>query len=1154
MFNLFKKDYLKKAEREYMKIDALGKKYSSMSDEELKKQTQKFKEDISNGASLDGILPDAFALVRESCDRVLGKRPYPVQMVGGIVLHNGQIAEMKTGEGKANPVTFPIPTPDGWKTCGDIKVGDMLFDKYGKPTKVLGVYPQNGKKMVFNVNFADERVVPCANEHLWDVYDKCDNFKEKRTLTAKELLDQDKLHPGRFYIELSEAVEYDEISFPDSPSMVVYEFFENIRQVNELSSDRIQRLGEDGRKELIEKSLVNDYLISSIDQRWEMLDAFFKFFGNQEDQIGYKMTIPTDNETVIDFVSELIYSLGMAVKKHSSNGSTTFKILSDTDGVIGSKLIQITGIDRMAGQRVPMVCFEVDNEEHLFLVGDYIVTHNTIVSAAPIYLNALSGKVHVITVNDYLAERDKNEIGKVLNFLGVSVGLIYPQMPKKEKQEAYSCDVIYGTNKEFGFDYLRDNMAKDKTELLQSGLNFAIIDEVDSVLIDEARTPLIISGQGFSGPDLYKLADYCVRNLEKGIMPKELTKMESAVNLLSNENDFSEKERIAMKDYIVDEKDKMVVLTDQGVEKVEQMLGLSLAAEENVDISHHIHQALVAYGTMKKDENYIVKDGKVQIVDDFTGRVLDGRRYSDGLHQAIEAKEKVEIQEENKTLATISLQNYFRLYDKIAGMTGTAKTEEIEFRDIYKMNVVQIPTNLPVIRDDREDLIYITEEEKLKCVIEDIKKHHSTGQPVLVGTPTIEQSEIVSRMLKKEGIKHNLLNAKNNELEAHIIAQAGTKGAITIATNMAGRGTDIMLGGNPEFLAIEDLERNGLTEEEINIATNFIPAENEDEQLLKDRYQELLLKQKGICKKRAEEVRRLGGLHVIGTAKHESRRIDNQLRGRSGRQGDPGSSQFFLSLDDDVIRIFAGPSIKNAAKNLGLKHCEPIRNKQLVNMVETAQKRFETKNFDIRKNTLEYDDVNNIQRQIIYKERAGIVNGDINVSSKMEEYIKDTAKAIVQKTNLALKNEQDETKRTKALNNVLKEFVGIDEDVLTKTTSRKEEERAVADILLKKYNKQTNEMKKNNYDAEKIQNNGALQIIDQHWIDYITAIQNLRDLTSMTGYGNTKPVDVYKARSLEMFNDLLSRIKADIVYFILNYQVVERTREVIDLGLVEVSL
>ena len=1125
---IFKKNYLKQANKTLQHINKLEEQFLNMSNEELSGYTSIFKNRIAKGEKLDDLLPEAFGVVRESCKRVLGKRPYDVQMIGGIVLHNGQIAEMKTGEGKANPLITPIPTPDGWKTCGDIKEGDMLFDRTGQPTKVIGVYPQ-GSKVEFDVTLSDGRTVPCANEHLWDVYDIEDPGFNKKTMGTKEMCDNNKLSNGRYYIDLSEPVDYPRVKISKDIFLIGQEIVAAVENENEEKVNSVL-------------AKYSDLLLGSIGQRWDLLDGIARSAGITYVNGEQTFCVNGGCDQFVKFVKELSYSLGLAILCEQSEELLKFTILYNTNGVIEGKYINVVNIEKKR-KRKQMVCFEVDNEEHLFLVGDYIVTHNTIVSAAPIYLNALSGDgVHVITVNDYLAERDMHEIGKVLNFLGISTSWIYPNMDKKLKQEAYACDVVYGTNKEFGFDYLRDNMATDKKDLLQRKLNFAIIDEVDSVLIDEARTPLIISGQGTEAGDLYLVADACVSQLRKGETPEEMTQIEMALENMEKRT-LSQEEINKLGDYIVDEKKGQVFLTDAGVKKVEEFFGIkNLGDEENTNLSHHIQQALRAWGNMKKDENYIVKNGKVQIVDDFTGRVLDGRRYSDGLHQAIEAKERVEIQKENKTLATISLQNYFRQYKKIAGMTGTAATEEQEFKDIYHMSVVQIPTNLPVIRDDKEDKIFINDNGKFAAILEDISKRHAKGQPILVGTPTIEQSEKVSKLLKENGIKHNLLNAKNNELEAEIIAQAGKKNAVTIATNMAGRGTDIMLGGNPEYLAIKKMRQIGYSDEEIYVATNFIPAEDSTEKELKNEYQKLLREESDICRKEGEEVKKLGGLHVIGTAKHESRRIDNQLKGRAGRQGDPGSSQFFLALTDDVIRIFAGDTLKDMAAKLGIKENEYIDNKQLKNMVTTAQKRFEIKNFDIRKDTLEYDDVNNEQRQMIYRLRSEIVNGK---SINVKPFIEYTSQAIMNKFYDSKKNKES----VDTINKGLSALINLD-NVVSVNMSTKEMSNNIYKALMDTYNAKLVEIKEAGYSIDDIINASSLEIIDTHWIDYITAMQNLREFVSMVGYGSEKPIDVYKKDSYTMFNELMYMIKTDIVFSVLTFQV----PQVHDMGTIEVSV
>ena len=596
----------------------------------------------------------------------------------------------------------------------------------------------------------------------------------------------------------------------------------------------------------------------------------------------------------------------------------------------------------------------------------------TLVATLPVYLNALTGKgVHVITVNDYLAKRDSEWMGKVYKFLGLTVGLVIAGMEPEEKRAAYNCDVTYGTNNEFGFDYLRDNMVIYKEQLVQRELNYAIVDEIDSILIDEARTPLIISGRGTQSSDLYKKADNFVRKLTPKVLVEEDVKNEEQAE--DNEN----------YDYIVDLKAKSASLTQKGIRKAEQEFGLENFNDiENSELVHNVNQALRAHGVMKKDIDYIVKDGEVLIVDEFTGRIMYGRRYNNGLHQAIEAKEHVKIADESKTLATITFQNYFRMYSKLSGMTGTAMTEEAEFQEIYKLDVIEIPTNKPMIREDLHDVIYKNEAGKFRAVIADIKECHEKGQPVLVGTVSIEKSEKLSNMLKKEGIKHEVLNAKFHEKEAEIIAQAGKYGAVTIATNMAGRGTDIMLGGNSEYLAKQEMRKQRYTEAQIEQATAF--NETDDQEILEARkkFKELQDKFDKEIKEEKQKVIEAGGLKIIGTERHESRRIDNQLRGRSGRQGDPGQSRFYIGLDDDLMKIFGGDMITKVYNTLGADEDMPIEAKILSNAVESAQRKVESRNFSIRKNVLEYDDVMNVQRGIIYDERRKVLNGE-----NLKEYI-----------------------------------------------------------------------------------------------------------------------------------------------------------------------
>jgi preprotein translocase subunit SecA len=638
-------------------------------------------------------------------------------------------------------------------------------------------------------------------------------------------------------------------------------------------------------------------------------------------------------------------------KKRLSEGETLDDLLPEAFAVVREASKRVLGMRHF----------------HVQLIGG-IVLHQgriaemktgegkTLAATLPVYLNALEGKgVHVVTVNDYLARRDAEWMGKVYQFLGLSVGVIVHDLDNDQRRKAYNCDITYGTNNEFGFDYLRDNMVVYREQMVQRGHNYAIVDEVDSILIDEARTPLIISGQGDKSTDLYQQADSLARTLKKKVFTETDDK--------SHDDDIDA-------DYIVDEKAHTATLTSKGIAKAERFFGVeNLSDIENMTLSHHINQAIKAHGLMKRDVDYVVKDGEIIIVDEFTGRLMYGRRYSEGLHQAIEAKEGVTVERESKTLATITFQNYFRMYDKLAGMTGTALTEEQEFQAIYKLDVIAIPTNLPIIRDDHPDVVYKGINGKFEAVLNDIEESHKKGQPVLVGTISIETSEHLSRLLKKRGIKHNVLNAKYHDKEAEIVAQAGKFGAVTIATNMAGRGTDIMLGGNPEFLAKQEMRKQGMDEYYINMSTSF--NETNDEEILKARavFKQLYEKFKKETDAEKLKVIEAGGLKIIGTERHESRRIDNQLRGRSGRQGDPGESRFYISLEDDLMRLFGSERLQSMVNMLGLEDDQPIEHRMLSNAIENAQKKIEGINFNRRKNVLQYDDVMNQQRELIYKER-----------------------------------------------------------------------------------------------------------------------------------------------------------------------------------------
>ena len=741
----------------------------------------------------------------------------------------------------------------------------------------------------------------------------------------------------------------------------------------------------------------------------------------------------------------------------------------------------------------------------------------TLVAILPAYLNALAGRgVHIVTVNDYLAKRDSEWMGKVYRFLGLSVGLIVHDLTGEQRRAAYAADITYGTNNELGFDYLRDNMAIYKQEMVQRGHAFAIVDEVDSILIDEARTPLIISGKGEESSKLYEMADYFVSRLKKQVFSTTDSKE------LQDQYDC---------DYIVDEKDRSVSLTQKGIEKAEQFFNVeNLADPENATLSHHINQAMKARGLMKRDIDYVVKDGEVIIVDEFTGRLMYGRRYNEGLHQAIEAKEGVKVASENKTLATITFQNFFRLYDKLSGMTGTALTEEEEFSGIYNLDVVEIPTNKPVIRIDDPDVVYKTEAGKYRAVIAQIKECHAKGQPVLVGTISIEKSELLSQMLKREGIPHNVLNAKHHEKEAEIVAQAGHLGAVTIATNMAGRGTDIMLGGNAEYMAKNELRKQGLSDELIAESNSFAETENPEILAARKAYTEAYKRFKVETDKQAELVRQAGGLFIIGTERHESRRIDNQLRGRSGRQGDPGETRFYLSMQDDIMRLFGSERIMNMMETLGIDEDTPIDAKILSGAIENAQKTVEGRNFQSRKNVLEYDDVMNVQRKIIYEQRRQVLDGEDlqkNIQSMMRFYV-DTyvASAFGEQPKLADKQHFFE---------MMTHFEPIffptgtwllsDEELAALTREQAEEK--ILSLMQRAYAKREEQF--TSPVMREIERVVTLRVVDEFWMDHIDAMDDLRQGIRLRAYAQTDPVIEYKREGFDMFEAMNDAIKEEIV-------------------------
>ena len=740
----------------------------------------------------------------------------------------------------------------------------------------------------------------------------------------------------------------------------------------------------------------------------------------------------------------------------------------------------------------------------------------------PAYLNALTGRgVHVVTVNDYLARRDSEWMGKVYRWLGLSVGLICHDLPNDERKKAYAADITYGTNNEFGFDYLRDNMVIYKERKVQRGHHFAIVDEVDSILIDEARTPLIISGQGEKSTELYTIADHFARSLTVTRVP-----------------DLNEKEDndalYADCDYLVNEKAKTATLTPRGVKKAEQYFNIeNLTDANNITLQHHINQAIKAHGVMQKDIDYVVKDGEVIIVDEFTGRLMYGRRYNEGLHQAIEAKEGVKVAHESKTLATITFQNFFRLYEKLSGMTGTAMTEEEEFREIYKLDVVEIPTNRPVIRVDYPDVVYKTEKAKFRAVIDEIEEHHKTGQPILVGTISIEKSEELSALLKRRGIKHQVLNAKYHEKEAAIVAQAGQKGAVTIATNMAGRGTDIKLGGNAEFMAKEEMRRMQFSEELIAEADAF--SETEDEEILEARrvFGELEAKYKDQIKAAAEEVREAGGLYIIGTERHESRRIDNQLRGRAGRQGDPGKSRFYISLEDDLMRLFGGERLQGLMDKLKIDDDTPIEAGMVSNSIESAQRKVESRNFAIRKNVLQYDEVMNSQRQIIYSQRDQVLNGE-NMKEQIQKMVYGAIEHNV-KQYLPESVPHEEWDMMGLREHYMGWLIGPEDLHFTKSEIEDLEPEHVATELKNKADAiyQAKEAEFTSPIMREVERVVLLRNVDQEWMDHIDAMEQLQDGIRLRAYANQDPVVEYRIEGFDMFDSMIAAIRENTAKMIL---------------------
>lgn len=799
-------------------------------------------------------------------------------------------------------------------------------------------------------------------------------------------------------------------------------------------------------------------------------------------------------------------------KKELENGKTLNDILPEAFAVVREASKRVLGMRHFDVQLIGGIILHQGRIAEM-KTGE----GKTLVATLPVYLNALTGKgVHVITVNDYLAKRDSEWMGKLYKFLGLTVGLAISGMEPDKKREAYNCDVTYGTNNEFGFDYLRDNMVIYKEQAVQRELNYAIVDEIDSILIDEARTPLIISGHANESSDLYKKANDFVKRLNAKIIVEEDIKDEA--QLEDNEK----------YDYIVDLKAKSASLTGKGIKKAEEFFKIENFNDlDNSEIVHHVNQALRAHGVMKRDIDYMVKDGEVLIVDEFTGRIMYGRRYNNGLHQAIEAKENVKIADESKTLATITFQNYFRMYEKLSGMTGTAMTEEAEFREIYNLDVISIPTNKPMVRNDQNDVIYKNENAKYRAIVESIKESAKIGQPVLVGTVSIEKSEKLSKILKQEGIKHNVLNAKYHEQEAEIIAQAGKFGTVTIATNMAGRGTDIMLGGNSEYLARQEMRKQKYTEEQIEEAMAF--NETDDKAVLDTRtkFRDLVKKFDDEIKEEKEKVIAAGGLKIIGTERHESRRIDNQLRGRSGRQGDVGESKFYIGLDDDLMKIFGGDMITSVYNTLGADENMPIESKIISSAVEKAQKRVEGKNFSIRKHVLQYDDVMNAQRELIYSQRKQVLNGE-----NIKDSIINMIHTVIE--NIVLLYSQEEVVNKEVLREEIRRTFGLEDiDALKeeKFNEQKLQEELTKKAIQKYEQKETEIGEQELRELERVV---MLKVVDQKWMDHIDAMDELKDGIGLRAYGQKDPVVQYRIEGTDMFDEMIYSIQQDVVKILLN--------------------
>ena len=1086
------------------KVLSYEEELSKLSDKELKDKTKYFKDRLRAGDTLEDILPEAFATVREAAWRTLGMKPFPVQVIGGIILHQGRIAELATGEGKSLPCDTKIPTPLGWVKAKDVKLGDYLFDADGNTTKVVGVYPQ-GKLQNYLIRFEDGRSIKCSLSHLWTIY--CENCE--KTLTTEEIINL--LNTGKeVYLPMAKAVEYS----TDSKDVV----------------------------EQTEFSAVSDVMFRPLLERERFATEMWLHYGRKiSGKELYEIPERMPEDKVKDFKS-LLQSLGWYCESVQNSNAVIVEKNKDK--------LQITSIVAL-NEEEEHVCFKVENERHLFLAGDFIVTHNTLTATMPAYLNALSGKgVFVITVNDYLAERDSLLMGKVYSYLGLKTGLITHPKTIEERRQAYNCDITYGTNNEIGFDYLKDNMVTDARDRVQRGFNYCIVDEVDSVLIDDSRTPLIISGMGDKGEDGYIVANEFVKRL-KGVHIKEVelgNKFELAIDSLLH-NEFEE--QYGEYDYIVEDKSRAVSLTSKGTKKAEQFFGISNYADiDNQEIAYYVERALKAHGIFHRDTDYIVRNGEVLIVDESTGRIMEGRRYSDGIHQAIEAKEGVNIRKESKTLASITFQNFFRKFKKLSGMTGTALTEEAEFRNVYGLDVVSIPTNKPIARIDLEDEVYIKRDAKLRAIVNRIKEVHATGQPLLVGTISVDKSEELSKLLDKEKIPHNVLNAKHHEKEAYIIAQAGKEGSVTISTNMAGRGTDIMLGGNADYLAVEDLRSEGYSEELISEAQSHAATTNDEIIRIRSLYKDLVERHKQEIKPHADKVRALGGLYVLGTERHESRRIDNQLKGRSGRQGDPGVSEFYVSLEDDLMKLFASNKAMDILTSLDIPDDTPIGMKMVSDAIERAQQNIETTHAAQRSNTLEYDEVVAKQREVIYNDRNKILDEELDYSELILQMAKNTIpKKVSEIINLVMKTPEKEGDDTEeeltqeCILSLIREFekwgafISIKRYKKSELSEKDENNRLVVTSKTISANlvEQVKEAiayledKVETKSLKRFQKHSLLMSLDRSWQNHMVDLDSIKQGIGLQSYGQKKPIEEFQFESFNLFNAMIDEMQYRVV-------------------------